>query len=218
MNTTNSVTLQQWLRDYCSKSMVIVGCVALKIQGDQLRVLAEWPERDPVNLPLIDAGTIALRHGVEGVVRPTCRPDRQGGTAHRSTSARQLGYLGHARARPQLGQRQRRSRLPARPAGPETSAERDAGIDRGSRHRTPPVPCSACRLPCLAEPVWRKQPLPSSTNSPAPSALTGPAWAFWKMAASALQPFRTMPPSRKNRSCCAAWWRRWRNAPTKPAP
>lgn len=70
MNTTNSVTLQQWLRDYCSKSMVIVGCVVLKTQGDQLRVLAEWPERDPVNLPLIDGGTIALRHEIEGVVVP----------------------------------------------------------------------------------------------------------------------------------------------------
>lgn len=70
MNNTNSVTLQQWLRDYCSKSMVIVGGVALKMQGNQLRVLAEWPERDPVNLPLIDAGMIALKHRTEGVVVP----------------------------------------------------------------------------------------------------------------------------------------------------
>lgn len=70
MNNTNSVTLQQWLRDYCSKSMVIAGGVALRIQGDQVRVLAEWPERDPVNQPLIDAGMIALKHGNEGVVVP----------------------------------------------------------------------------------------------------------------------------------------------------
>ena len=72
MNDINTASLQRWLRDYCNQSAVITGCVVVgaSLAGENIRILAEWPERSDVNLPLIDAATISLKRKLEDIVVP----------------------------------------------------------------------------------------------------------------------------------------------------
>lgn len=69
---TATTTLQRWLRDYCSQSSMLTGCVVVTatIRGEHTRILAEWPERSEINQALIDAGMIALKRNLEGIVVP----------------------------------------------------------------------------------------------------------------------------------------------------
>jgi RND family efflux transporter MFP subunit len=72
MNNPNTTTLQAWLRDYCSQSAAITGSVVVAAteNGENIRVLAEWPERSDINQPLIDAATMALKRKLEEIVVP----------------------------------------------------------------------------------------------------------------------------------------------------
>lgn len=78
--TTASSSLQRWLRDYCSQSATLTGCVVVTstIRGEHTRILAEWPERNEINQPLIDAGMIALKRNIEGIVVPPVIQSAQG--------------------------------------------------------------------------------------------------------------------------------------------
>lgn len=69
---TATTTLQRWLRDYCSQSAMLTGCVVVTStqHGEHTRILAEWPERNDINQSLIDAGMIALKRNSEGIVVP----------------------------------------------------------------------------------------------------------------------------------------------------
>jgi multidrug resistance efflux pump len=80
MNDTNTASLQRWLRDYCSQSAVITGSVvvASTLHGENIRILAEWPERSDINQPLIDASSIALKRKLEEIVVPPVIQTEQG--------------------------------------------------------------------------------------------------------------------------------------------
>ena len=80
MNDTHTATLQRWLRDYCNQSAVITGSVvvAATLHGENIRILAEWPERSDINQPLIDASTIALKRKLEDIVVPPVMLSDQG--------------------------------------------------------------------------------------------------------------------------------------------
>lgn len=80
MSDINTASLQRWLRDYCNQSAVITGCVVVgaSLAGENIRILAEWPERSDVNLPLIDAATISLKRKLEDIVVPPVMLTDQG--------------------------------------------------------------------------------------------------------------------------------------------
>lgn len=69
---SNTLTLQRWLQDYCEQSASLTGGIVVTstLNGNNPRILAEWPQRDEVNQPLIDAGMTALKRNIEGIVTP----------------------------------------------------------------------------------------------------------------------------------------------------